>query len=43
MGRPLLGRDANPRQADDEENLGEREIGDAELFPQPGFRISDQG
>src|SRR5439155_7808912 len=32
--RPQLGRNADPRQADDEEDLREREVGDAELAPQ---------
>jgi len=32
MGRPLLGGNANPRQANDEKDLGQNEIGQAEFL-----------
>ena len=41
--RPLLRRDADPRQADDEEDLREREIDEAEILPQQGAARFDLG
>src|SRR5207244_10644250 len=39
--RPLLRRDADPRQADDEEDLREREIDEAATLPQQAAARSD--
>ena len=41
MRRPLLGGDADPLQADDEEDLREGEVADRQLFVQLGAARSD--